>query len=88
MARKRGALFELYLDKRKFMVIRIAHIVLHTGQFEIGAKCVTGHSRNNRETAAGGTPAVGAWISRLSEPAGSAVPSHLSLMYPWPVSML
>ncbi len=45
-------------------------------------KCVTGHSRNNREAAAGGTPAVGAWISRLSEPAGNAVPSHLSLMYP------
>jgi hypothetical protein len=44
-------------------------------------KCVTGFLRNKR-VAVGGTPSVGAWISRLADSATSAVPSHMSLMYP------
>ncbi len=44
-------------------------------------KCVTGYSRNKR-VAVGGTPSVGAWISRLTDPVTRAVPSHMSLMYP------
>ena len=44
-------------------------------------KCVTGYSRNKR-VAVGGTPSVGAWISRLTDPVTKAVPSHMSLMYP------
>jgi len=44
-------------------------------------QCVTGYRRNQR-VAAGGTPSVGAWISRLAGPVTRAVPPHMSLMYP------
>ena len=44
-------------------------------------QCVTGYPRNKR-VAAGGTPSVGAWISRMAGPVNRAVPPHMSLMYP------
>jgi hypothetical protein len=44
-------------------------------------QCVTGYARNKR-VAAGGTPSVGAWISRLAGPVSRSIPPHMSLMYP------
>ena len=44
-------------------------------------QCVTGYPRK-KQVAAGGTPSVGAWISRLAGPVTPAIPPHMSLMYP------
>lgn len=44
-------------------------------------QCVTGYPREQRGPA-GGTPAMGAWVSRLAGPVNRAVPPHMSLMYP------
>ncbi|MEZ6086897.1 MAG: DUF1501 domain-containing protein [Pirellulaceae bacterium] len=50
-------------------------------------QCVTGWDARTNEPA-GGWPSMGAWVSKLQGPAGSAVPAHVSLMYktghtPW-----
>ena len=44
-------------------------------------QCLTGYPRNFKGFG-GGTPSMGAWISRLHGPAGQGIPPHLSLVYP------
>ena len=44
-------------------------------------QCLTGYPRNFKGFG-GGTPSMGAWISRLHGTGGNSIPSHLSLMHP------
>ena len=44
-------------------------------------QCLTGYPRNFKGFG-GGTPSMGAWISRLHGNEGNSIPSHLSLMHP------
>ena len=44
-------------------------------------QCLTGYPRNFKGFG-GGTPSMGAWISRLHGTGGNSIPSHLSIMHP------
>jgi hypothetical protein len=60
----------------KFAIIR--SLVGSEGAHD-GYQCMTGRTR--RETAAGGWPAMGAWVSKIQGKVNQAVPPHLALMY-------